>query len=90
MDRRDFFKMARRKRTSSVGKTGNRHSFFSGLTPYAGPWGLNEVTHLLKRTMFGAKKTDCDYFLGLSPDAAIDELLNTTMTASPPVRDYGL
>lgn len=90
MDRRDFFKMARGRRTASGGNAANTRSFFSGLAPYAGPWGLNEVTHLLKRTMFGAKKSDCDYFLGLSPDAAIDELLNTTMIPSPPVRDYGL
>ncbi|MEI9909917.1 MAG: hypothetical protein WDO71_09750 [Bacteroidota bacterium] len=36
---------------------------FSGLAPYAGSWTTNEVTHLLKRTMFGAKKADVDYFL---------------------------
>ena len=51
---------------------------------------MNEVTHLLKRTMFGAKKSDIDYFLTLTPDAAVDELLNNITVPSPPVRDYGL
>ncbi len=40
--------------------------------------------------MFGAKKTDIDYFLTLSPDAAIDELLNNITIPTPPVRDYGM
>ncbi|MGZ8554406.1 MAG: hypothetical protein ACXWV8_13425, partial [Chitinophagaceae bacterium] len=71
-------------------KENNSVLFFSGLAPYAGSWTINEVAHLLKRTMFGATKADIDYFLTLSPDAAIDELLNNITTPSPPVRDYGL
>lgn len=63
---------------------------FAGLAPYTGSWTVNEVTHLLKRTMFGAKKADIDYFLTLSPGAAVDELLNNIVAPSPPVRDYGL
>lgn len=63
---------------------------FSGLNPYAGAWTINEVTHLLKRTMFGARKADVDHFLAMSPAAAVDELLNTTFTPAPPLRDYGL
>ena len=85
MDRRDFFTKAR-KRTAGYG----RRSIASGLTPYAGNWTVNEVAHLLKRTMFGAKKTDIDYFLGLSPGAAVDQLLNSIPAVSPPLRDYGL
>jgi uncharacterized protein (DUF1800 family) len=82
MDRREFFQMKRR--------TGNRTGMFSGLAPYAGSWTANEVMHLLKRTMFGARKADIDYFLGLTADAAVDELLNNITGATPPVRDYGL
>jgi uncharacterized protein (DUF1800 family) len=61
----------------------------SGLNEYAGPWTVNEVTHLLKRTMFGAKKTDINYFLGKTMAASVDELLNPTapMPAGP-VKDY--
>ncbi len=91
MDRRDFFKKARRN-FSAPGKNGKQSAgrMFAGLAPYTGSWTINEVTHLLKRTMFGAKKADIDYFLTLSPDAAIDELLNNIVAPSPPVRDYGL
>lgn len=89
MDRRDFFKRARKKySTAKAGQSGAR--LFAGLTPYNGNWTVNEVAHLLKRTMFGAIKTDIDYFLSLSPGAAVDELLNNVTTPSPPVRDYGL
>ena len=90
MDRRDFFKAAR-KNYSVNKKNGKRsRNMFAGLDPYAGSWTINEVSHLLKRTMFGAKKADIDHFLTLSPDAAIDELLNTATTPNPPLRDYGL
>ena len=90
MDRREFFKAAR-KNYSVNNKSGKLSgNMFAGLDPYAGAWTVNEVSHLLKRTMFGAKKADIDHFLALSPDAAIDELLNTVTVPSPPLRDYGL
>lgn len=89
MDRRDFFKKTGGRYTAST-KRKSASTMFAGLAPYTGNWTINEVTHLLKRTMFGAKKSDVDYFLTLSPGAAVDELLNTTSVPSPPVRDYGL
>jgi uncharacterized protein (DUF1800 family) len=61
-----------------------------GLTPYAGEWTMSEVSHLLKRTMFGATKTDIDYFLAANANDAVDELLNNVTAVSPPLRDYGL
>ena len=90
MDRRDFFKTANRatRPKSSSGKS--RKLVFAGLNPYSGAWTVNEVSHLLKRTMFGAKKADIDYFLSRTPDEAVDELLNTSFTPAPPLRDYGL
>jgi uncharacterized protein (DUF1800 family) len=60
------------------------------MNSYTGPWTYNEVAHLLKRTMFGAKKQDVDHFLSMPVSDAVDELLNTVRTVSPPVRDYGL
>lgn len=90
MDRRDFFKTA--NRTVRSKKTGGKSQaiLFAGLDPYAGSWTVNEVTHLLKRTMFGAKKADVDYFLSRTPDEAVEELLNTNFSPAPPLRDYGL
>jgi uncharacterized protein (DUF1800 family) len=85
MDRRDFFKRARGGANRSASR-----AMFLGLAPYTGSWTVNEVTHLLKRTMFGAKKADIDHFLAMSPGAAVDELMNNIVAPSPPVRDYGL
>lgn len=47
----------------------------TGLNPYAGPWTLSEVKHLLRRAGFGAPKADCDYFLQQGMTATIAELL---------------
>jgi hypothetical protein len=46
------------------------------LETYNGDWTRATVVHLLKRTTFGAKKADIDYFLGLGMSASVDELLN--------------
>jgi uncharacterized protein (DUF1800 family) len=47
----------------------------AGLAPYTGTFGKEQITHLLKRTMFGAKKTDIDFFTGKTLTATIDALL---------------
>lgn len=84
MDRREFFTRTRKNKTGFVRRIS------SGLNPYSGPWTTNEVAHLLKRTMFGAKKSDIDYFRSMSSSAAVDELLNNIPIVSTPLRDYGL
>lgn len=61
----------------------------SGLNPYAGAWGVNEVAHLLKRTMFGSSLTDINYFKTKTTGQAVDELLNNSFGfTSQPVNDY--
>jgi uncharacterized protein (DUF1800 family) len=65
-------------------------STLSGIAPYTGAWTSDEVAHMLKRTMFGAKKQDVDYFLSMSVSDAVDELLSDASAVSPPLRDYGL
>ncbi len=87
MDRRTFLSAARTKNKTVALNSSNKAS---GIGAYNGSWTMNEVTHLLKRTMFGAKKTDIDYFLTKSVNEAVDELLNNTSVPSPPLRDYGL
>lgn len=95
MDRRDFLTARKRKTvvptfntiTSERKVTGVRT--YSGINPYTGPWTKNEVAHLLKRTMFGAKKADIDYFLSKSVSASVDELLNPIAPLpAPPVNNY--
>src|SRR5580704_3545009 len=61
----------------------------SGIKHYKGTWGLSEVTHLLKRTMFGAKKEDIDHFYPKSLKKAIKELVYTTeVLPEPPINNY--
>ena len=88
MDRREF--LAVRKRKASLRpKLPQSFRTDSGLNPYAGAWTTNEVAHLLKRTMFGSKKADIDYFKTRTMSQAVDELLNPTAPIpSPPVNDY--
>jgi uncharacterized protein (DUF1800 family) len=88
MDRRSFLAGASKKQSAERHATGVR-SLSSGLTPYAGPWTANEVTHLLKRTMFGARIADVGYFLGMPATQAVDELLSPAAPMpDPPLKDY--
>ncbi len=88
MDRRDFLAASRRKEPRPAPPAAPYRTL-SGLNPYSGPWTRNEVQHLLKRTMFGSRKADIDYFIGRTMDQAVDELLNPTAPLpSPPVNDY--
>jgi uncharacterized protein (DUF1800 family) len=89
MDRREFFTLRRRAQTSSSKPYAGLRQIYSGLTPYTGTWTTKEVAHLLKRTMFGAKKADIDHFLAMTPSAAVDELLNVpTGLPAPPLKNY--
>jgi uncharacterized protein (DUF1800 family) len=90
MDRRDFLTARRSTRHNETASgTGATFRTNSGINPYTGPWTEQEIIHLLKRTMFGAKKTDVDYFRNRTMDQAVDELLNPTApNPAPPVKEY--
>ncbi len=100
MDRRDFLTARPKRRTAnqqpafvetSADKAGTGQQFRtnSGISPYTGPWTEQEIVHLLKRTMFGAKKADVDYFRAMTMSQAVDELLNPTApNPGPPVKEY--
>jgi uncharacterized protein (DUF1800 family) len=67
----------------------SRNLSADGLDEYAGEWTTTEVAHLLKRTLFGVKVDDLNYFLTLSMSDAVDQLL--TVTAAPatvPLNSY--
>ncbi|MBK7433411.1 MAG: hypothetical protein IPI66_05520 [Chitinophagaceae bacterium] len=88
MDRREFLTAKKVKKSTPVQQVCPARTL-SGINPYTGPWTINEVTHLLKRTMFGAAKADVDYFLTRTMDQAVDELLNPTAPDPvPPVKEY--
>jgi uncharacterized protein (DUF1800 family) len=90
MDRRDFlsaYKKPSLKEASFIPFDVARTT--SGLSQYTGAWTQNEVVHLLKRTMFGSKKSDIDYFKTKTMSQAVDELLNPTAPLpAPPVKEY--
>jgi uncharacterized protein (DUF1800 family) len=56
--------------------------------PYKGPWTRNQVIHLLKRTMFGARIEDINYFQRRTLEQTIDELLQPQKGVTPPVNNY--
>ncbi len=89
MDRRDFLTAKRKPSPIAPSSEFPNARTYSGLNPYTGPWTSNEVVHLLKRTMFGAKPDDINYFLGMSMNQAVDELLTIPATPpAPPVKNY--
>jgi uncharacterized protein (DUF1800 family) len=47
----------------------------AGLEPYTGPWGISQVSHLLRRAMFGAAKSDIEVLQQHSLADAVDLLL---------------
>jgi uncharacterized protein (DUF1800 family) len=60
-----------------------------GIAPYTGAFGVNELTHLLKRTLLGVGKADLDAFKGKTLTAVVDALLVAPATAAaPPIRTY--
>lgn len=88
MNRREFLSFKKNEPVAApVSYTGLRQ-ISSGLNPYTGVWTKNEVAHLLKRTMFGARKADIDYFLGMSASQAVDILLTAAAAPAPPIKEY--
>jgi uncharacterized protein (DUF1800 family) len=92
MDRKSFLTASTSKakpaHVAQATQTARTSRINSGITPYAGPWGDNEVIHLLKRTMFGASIADINYFKTKTVTQAIDELVSIPPPASPPVNNY--
>jgi uncharacterized protein (DUF1800 family) len=90
MDRREFLTAGKTKKAAPV-QFASPTRTLTGISPYTGPWTTNEVIHLLKRTMFGAKKTDVDFFSAMSMSQAVDYLLNVSPAQTqppPPVKNY--
>jgi len=65
-----------------------RTSITSGLEPYAGSWGRAQAAHLLRRTLFGLRKTDLDQFSTMTMNDAVDAILQSSPIPAPPINDY--
>src|SRR5882724_4252079 len=62
-----------------------------GLQEYSGTWDTPQVVHLLKRTLFGAKHQDIQYFKGKTMQQAVDEFLQpTAVPSSVPLNNYSV
>jgi uncharacterized protein (DUF1800 family) len=59
------------------------------MIPYTGAFEKPELLHLLRRTMFGVKKSDLAYFANRSLSSVVTELLTVPSNPpSPPVKTY--
>lgn len=58
------------------------------LEVYKGTFGVKELTHLLKRSLFGVVRTDITSFLGKSVSDVVDYLLLDLPQPAPPVNNY--
>jgi uncharacterized protein (DUF1800 family) len=86
MNRRDFLNLRGKHKTNQVHKV---RLADDDLTPYTGEWTSLQATHLLKRTMFGAKYSDIQRFSSMSVNTCVDELLQTFENEPlPPVNNY--
>lgn len=73
-------------RTTTLKEKTRRPRVVTGLIPYTGAFDKEQITHLLKRTLFGAKKTDIDFFMGKT----LAETIDTLLTEPPPLTDAQL
>ncbi|KQS35396.1 DUF1800 family protein [Pedobacter sp. Leaf194] len=55
---------------------------------YSGNFGTKELNHLLKRTLFGAKRSDISSLAGQSLSQVVDLLLKDLPLPNPPVNNY--
>lgn len=88
--------MKRRKFINDVfGKVKNNNSFNvlelkGDLDEYTGTWGIKQASHLLRRTLFGFRKSDLEYALSFnSSSKCVDELTKkVTKATDPPVKYF--
>ncbi len=58
------------------------------LSPYQGPWGREQVIHLSRRMLFGAKLDDLNDFEQMTLPEVVDRLLQDSTPPSLPINDY--
>ena len=60
----------------------------STLNPYSGTFGKAELSHLLRRTLFGVTTADQNHFAGKTLSQVLTELLTLSAAPSPPLNNY--
>ena len=78
------------KRADIVTETisATHRGILSGIDEYKGVWGKKQATHLLRRTMFGATKTDINIMAAKSMSQAVDFLFLPQAKPAQPINDY--
>lgn len=66
----------------------NRGRINSGLSPQTGTLTEEQSRHLLKRTLFGVRKSDLVSLSGMTAGEAVDSLLQPEQLPSPPINNY--
>lgn len=64
------------------------HKTTASLNKYTGQWTDKQITHLLRRTMFGVRYEDVVDLRTMTMEQAVDELLSPQTTPSPPLNNY--
>jgi uncharacterized protein (DUF1800 family) len=90
MDRREFLTAGNQKQlNNNQSAVIESPGVLSGIQPYSGPWTSTEVLHLLRRTLFGVKKSNVDFFSAMSMSQAVDYLLTVpSAQPDPPLKTY--
>jgi Protein of unknown function (DUF1800) len=57
----------------------------SGLEPFRGPWNFQTAAHLLRRTMFGASRSEISAAASATLDSVVATLLGVPADPAPPV-----
>ncbi|HEY6172543.1 MAG TPA: DUF1800 family protein, partial [Candidatus Kapabacteria bacterium] len=83
MDRRDFLLRPLSNSKSNALRNSTPLNL-AGLEEYTGAWTYADAAHLLRRTTFGAKKSDVMTLLAKTPAQAVDMLLSPAPMNTPP------
>ena len=88
MNRKDFFNKFILS-PSGTDKTLIVPTFDYSLKPYKGKWDQDTIVHFLKRTMFGAKPADIEYFKTRGLKKTIKEILqDAPQLPTTPINNY--
>lgn len=89
MDRRSFFSSVRKGKDIGWDYEADVPSVSSGVSAVKGKLSAAQLTHLLKRAMFGANPKDLEHFKGKKLKKIISELVNAEeQLPAPPVNNY--
>jgi len=89
MDRRSFFTSVRKEKNIAWEYETDLPPLGSGMAPLKGKLSAAQLTHLLKRTMFGAAPKELEHFKGKKPKKVVHELIYAEEELpAPPVNNY--